>query len=300
MDVRSQLNVLRRVAAKISENKLPSMARVKEELKGSARVSYIITLAVLKKKVIERKEFNVCTQTGDLVNFLHLFPRSRSRLADLDAVSGISVSTHSAHGPSGSSSFAIPYQTNSRKHINKELGRIVLRADAEFTRGVVIWVLVVPVVPSFATCTPGNNGVLGGVRLRLVRMVAHQVSCAVDQPGEVQYDAIPKPTSDEEGIPKFLAPVVARDLGRHNVAHVQGEPRIESLLELNDRIFGQVREVHVTSGLDNGWMLLDEEPSHVSKEKATHGVVRISVSLTELMVNAVITRPVVDAALVGN
>ena len=71
-------------------------------------------------------------------------------------------------------------------------------------------------------------------------------------------------------------------------------------MELNDGICGQVREVHVTSGLDNGWMLLDEEPSHVSKEKATHGVVGISVSLTELMVNAVITRPVVDAALVGN
>mgnify|MGYP003389953008 CR=1 FL=1 len=196
MDVRSQLNVLRRVAAKISENKLPSMARVKEELKGSARVSYIITLAVLKKKVIERKEFNVCTQTGDLVSFLHLFPRSRSRLADLDAFSGISVSTRSAHGPSGSSSLAAPYQTNSRKHINKELGRIVLRADAEFTRGVVKWVLVVPVVPSFTNRKKRHDRVLSRELIDIIRMISHQVSRAVDQPSKVKDTAVSETACD--------------------------------------------------------------------------------------------------------
>lgn len=159
---------------------------------------------------------------------------------------------------------------------------------------------MVPVVPSLPNGAERNEGILSGVGQDVVRVIAHEMCGGVDEPGEVQYDGVTEGTGNEEGVPEVLPPEVLRDLGGHDVAHVQSEPRVELLLEHDEGVLVQVGEVEVASGLDDGGMLLDEEPAHVSEEEAAGGIVRVGLGLRELVVDAVVAGPVEDAALVGD
>jgi len=104
--------------------------------------------------------------------------------------------------------------------------------------------------------------------------------------------------SHEERRPEALAPALDCDLGWEDVAHVEREPRIEFLLKHDDRVLMEVAEIQLLPGADHLWVLLDVQPAHVGEEKTAHGVMRISVSLTVLVVDAVVAGPVVDRSLV--
>jgi hypothetical protein len=227
-------------------------------------------------------------------------PRPRRRLGQRNAGGPIPVPARPSHGPRGGAALPPPNEADGGAHVDEELGGVELARDAELGGGVVEGVLVVPVVPALADGAEGHEGVLGGVGEDVVRVVAHEVGGGVDEPGEVQNDGVAESAGDEEGVPEFLAPEVLRDLGGHDVAHVQGEPRVELLLEHDEGVLVQVREVEVAAGLDDGGVLLDEEPAHVGEEEAAGGVVGVGLGLRELVVDAVVAGPVVDAALVGD
>ena len=111
---------------------------------------------------------------------------------------------------------------------------------------------------------------------------------------------ISKGSSNEKCIPEILSPKVSRDLGRHDIAHVKCEPRIQFLLNVHALVLHQIGKVHLAPGLDYGLVLLDKQPSHMSKEETSSSIVRISIGLREFVVHSVVTSPVVNAALVGN
>jgi len=157
-----------------------------------------------------------------------------------------------------------------------------------------------PVVPSLADGAPGDDRILRWVGHDVIRVVSVQVRGRVDEPGEVQDDAVSESTGDEEGVPEVGTPEVGRNLGRQDVAHVEREPRIELLLEVHGRVLHEIGKVHVASRFDDFGMLLDEQPSHVGEEESSRGVVRVGIGFRILVVDAVIACPVVDAALVGD
>lgn len=131
-------------------------------------------------------------------------------------------------------------------------------------------------------------------------MISVKVGSRVDQPGEVKNNAVSQGSSNEESSPEVFTPVANGNLSRENIAHVQGEPRVALPLEGNNRVGLQVREIHFASSLNNIGVLLDEQPTHVGKEKPTGSVVGVSVGLRKFVVNSVVTSPVPDATLVGN
>jgi len=131
-------------------------------------------------------------------------------------------------------------------------------------------------------------------------VIAHQVGGRVDQPCEVQDNHIAQSTSHKKGVPKVFTPKVRGHLRRHDVAHVQSEPRIELLLKSHHWIFFQVGKVHGSSSCHDVRVLLDKEPPHVSEKESTCRVVRIRIGFGILVVHAVIASPMVNATLIGD
>ena len=64
--------------------------------------------------------------------------------------------------------------------------------------------------------------------MRWAAVLTSQVKCRTT--------AVAEGAGDEEGVPEVLAPEVLGDLGGHDVAHVQGEPRVELLLEHDEGV----------------------------------------------------------------
>lgn len=60
-------------------------------------------------------------------------------------------------------------------------------------------------------------------------------------------------------------------------------------LKHDDLIGLQVTDLQLASLLDDVRMFTDQQPADVSKEKPSHGVVRVGVRLRVLVVNAMIT-----------
>ena len=237
-------------------------------------------------------------ELGSLVSFD--FPRSRRGLGQGNTVGGVPIPTSTSQGPSGQSPLATPDQTASRQRVNEQFGGVELTGYPKLGRGIVKRVLVMIIVPPFPHSAPRYDRVFGGVRKHVVRVIAVQVCGRIDQPCEVQYHGISESPGNQECRPKVLAPKAGCHLRWHDVAHVQGKPRVKFLLEPNDRIFHQITEVHFPSHLDDVGMLLDQQPPHVRKEESTRCVVRVGVGFGELVVYAMIPRPVVNAALIGN
>lgn len=113
-------------------------------------------------------------------------------------------------------------------------------------------------------------------------------------------NAISESSRNKECVPEVLTPKMTGDLSWHNKTHVEREPWVKFLLEGNKGIFQQVREVHVSSSLYNIGMLLNQQPTDMREKETTCSVVRVSLGLTKLVVNTVITSPMEDGSLIGN
>jgi hypothetical protein len=155
-----------------------------------------------------------------------------------------------------------------------------------------------PVMPSLANSKEGNVRILRGVGHHIVRMISVQVSGAIHEPSEMQNNRVSQPPGHEERRPEALSPELHGDLSREHEAHVQGEPRIKLLLEHNNRILVKVAEVQLLPRANDLRMLLQVQPSHVRKEEPAHGIVRISVGLGILVVDAMVSRPMVNRSLI--
>eukprot|EP00978_Attheya_sp_CCMP212_P027734 scaffold93559_cov49-Attheya_sp.AAC.2 len=116
----------------------------------------------------------------------------------------------------------------------------------------------------------------------------------------MQDDDITEGAGNKEGVPKVFSPKVRRNLCGHDKAHVEGKPWVELLLKHDKGVFAQITKVQLASGRNHVWVLLDKEPSHVSKEKTSGGIVRISIRLGVFVVNTMVPRPVKNTALIGD
>jgi hypothetical protein len=80
----------------------------------------------------------------------------------------------------------------------------------------------------------------------------------------------------------------------------QVKPRIIVLLKLDNRVFQEVVKVQDHGLLFQLRMLLPQKPTDVSKEEPSMSVVRISVSLTELVMHSVVSTPNIEGVLPCN
>jgi hypothetical protein len=140
-------------------------------------------------------------------------------------------------GPMGRGPFATPNQTTRRQTVNDDLGGIVLTGHAEFGRGIIERVFVVPIMPTFTKGKKGHDRIFGGMDGIVVRVVTVQMSGGIDQKGTMQDETIPESTGNEKTIVKGFIPKVTCDLGGENVTHVRGEPGIKKFLKPNDGVF---------------------------------------------------------------
>lgn len=241
-------------------------------------------------------------QKKSLCNLLRRLqlPRPRRRLGQRDTVLQVPFTTCPTHGPGCRSALSAPDHANGSHRVDKQLGRIELARNTKLGRCIVKGVLVVPIVPSLTHCKPRDNGVLCRIGQYIVGVIPVQVCRRVDQPGKVQDDAVAKTARDQKGRPKVLSPKVGSDLGWHDVAHVEGKPGIQFFLIVDNGVFHQVGKVHFATGFNDIRVFSDKEPSHVGKEKASSGIVRVRVRFGKLVVDAVIAAPVVNGALIGN
>jgi hypothetical protein len=132
-------------------------------------------------------------------------------------------------------------------------------------------------MPSFANGAPGNKGVFRGVAHDIVWVISIEMSRRIDKPGKVKDNAISECTCDKESIPERLSPKVISHKSRHDIAHEQGEPRITHFLVFDDGIFHQIGEIHFASSFHNIGVLFHKQPTHVSEEESTRGIVRVCV-----------------------
>jgi len=196
--------------------------------------------------------------------------------------------------------FASPDEPQLSERVDEQFGGVELRRYSKFRSGIIEGVLVVPVVPSLSDRAPRDKWILRRVGQDIVWVIPVEVGGRVDKPCEMKNDTVSQSSGDEKSGPEIFAPIPRGNLSREYVTHVQREPGIALLLPVDDWIGLQIREIHFSSDLDDIGMLLDEQPSHVSEEKSTCGVVRIGIGFREFVVDSVITGPMVNAALVGN
>lgn len=72
------------------------------------------------------------------------------------------------------------------------------------------------------------------------------------------------------------------------------------LLEHNHRILLQVTHVDELALLLHLRMLTDQQPTHVGEEESPGGVMRVGISVRELMMDSMISGPFVDRVLEGD
>lgn len=68
-------------------------------------------------------------------------------------------------------------------------------------------------------------------------------------------------------------------------------------MELNDRVCQDIAHVDSSALLEDQWVLLQHQPSNVGKEEAAIGVVRIGIGFRVLMMNSMISDPIVKCVL---
>merc|ERR1719491_1739507 len=90
------------------------------------------------------------------------------------------------------------------------------------------------------------------------------------------------------------------NLSREEETHVERKPRVQPLLEHDKTIIFQITEIHFSSDFYNIGMLLDEQPSNVSEEETSRGIVRVRIGFRKFVVYTVVSRPMINASLIRN
>mmetsp|Transcript_23448 Transcript_23448/g.70021 ORF Transcript_23448/g.70021 Transcript_23448/m.70021 type:complete len:300 (-) Transcript_23448:15-914(-) len=156
-----------------------------------------------------------------------------------------------------------------------------------------------PVVPALANREDGDELVLRGVALRVVRPPAPQVRARVDHPRAVQHPHVPQAARHEEAVPEGLAPRELRHKPRDEEAPHKVPPRVVAVLEHDGPVRLQVVHIDLAPRLRHARVLFEVQPPHVRKPKPADRVVRVGHRLRVEVVRAVVARPVENGALVG-
>lgn len=201
--------------------------------------------------------------------------------------------------PGASATLEVLGKSQETAYIEKDLGGVELRFDAELRCDIIIRVLVVPVVPTLTNSNESHNGILSRHGGGFIRMIAVEVSTRVDIPGAVEDETVAESTSNPETIPEAFAPLHSHD-SREDEAHEKSEPRVKSVLENDNRISLKIEVVQLLSRLLHSLVLLDEQPSHVREEESAKGIMRIGGSIREFVVDTVVSGPMEDRSLVSN
>lgn len=93
-----------------------------------------------------------------------------------------------------------------------------------------------PVVPPLPDGADGHERILRRPGLRVVRVVPEHVRGGVNEPGEVQHDAVPQRAGNPEPVPEVFSPRVLGHQPGKNETHKEREPRVESVLEHHNRV----------------------------------------------------------------
>ena len=131
-------------------------------------------------------------------------------------------------------------------------------------------------------------------------MITKQVSSTVYQPSEMKDKHVSQSPSHKECRPETLPPKLYSNLSGEYEAHVKSKPRVQLLLEHDYRILMQITKVQFLPSTDHLGVLLNVQPTHVSVEESTHGIVWVGIRLGIFVVDTVVTCPVVDGSLVGD
>lgn len=165
---------------------------------------------------------------------------------------------------------------------------------------VVVRERVMVVVESFTYCSKCDKSVLPGVNCNVVGLVTEHVGCAVHQPGGIQHQRVSQDGGQEVGSPKGLLPEIPGNKCWEHETQKHHRGFIVLFLKHDNRVCLQVGQVQLLSLLNHIWMLANHEPTHMRKEKATGGIVRVGIRLGELMVNTVVPRPFINMVLKGH
>lgn len=116
-------------------------------------------------------------------------------------------------------------------------------------------------------------------------------------PGKVQGVYITEDALHHKANIPILAPEVNGNYGRNYKAKQHFQQNEIFLMETHDRIGQNVTHVQLTTTFQHLGMFVHHQPAHVSEEKASIRVVRISIGFRILVVNSVIAYPIVQAIL---
>ncbi|KAI3484012.1 hypothetical protein L1887_53026 [Cichorium endivia] len=154
--------------------------------------------------------------------------------------------------------------------------------------------LVVEVVVALADGDESGEEVVAGRHLVVKSGLAEVVSERVDAEGGVVHEEKSKHAGEEEAAAP-VTPAQTGNKGRKAEAEEEEHGDVELVLELDDGVLAQVRDVGNT-GLATG---LDEHPAEVRPEETEVGSVGVKVGVGVAVVSAVTAGPPVDGALDG-
>jgi len=117
------------------------------------------------------------------------------------------------------------------------------------------------------------------------------MSSRVDQPSDVKGKGIAETASVQESSQGALVPTKDGDKSWDKEAHEEVEVRVESVLEGDNRVFKKIINLDLLHSLDTLGVALNKQPSNMRVEESTISVVRVSISVTVLVMDAVISAP---------
>ena len=159
---------------------------------------------------------------------------------------------------------------------------------------------MVIIVVAFADRSNGNKSVVAGVDAPVIGPTPPEVRGAVDQPGGVQHHDVTERKEQERCDENALSPAVPRDKGGEEEVQQETEGEVESVLEHDDAVLLQVRDVDGAALDEDVRVLAHHQPANVGEAESALGVVRVPVGLRVLVVDAVVTSPFQNVVLHGD
>jgi hypothetical protein len=180
-------------------------------------------------------------------------------------------------------------QSKEGHEINEFLGDIEFAST--FGSSVIKGECVMIIVITFPYRSIRDKVVLCRLNMMVVGMIAKHVCSRVYEPRRVKGRHVPLEIHNDEAVKEALVPKVPRNKRRTNEGEDEVQVEVVLVLDPNNRVSHQVREVQFFGIQDDLGMLLSHEPTDVSKEEPSIRVVRISIRLTELVMHPVVPTP---------
>ena len=134
----------------------------------------------------------------------------------------------------------------------------------------------------------------------VVGLTAPHVGGAVDEPGQVQSEAVPEHNAHKKGVPQTLRPEKVGNGCRNCAPNQQKQRNVVFPLKPDHRVGHQVAQVYVLSLFLDSRVLFDQEPTNMREEETSPGVVGVGICLSVLVMYPMVATPLVDVVLEGH